>query len=103
MQQDDYVHGHLPGNDDRHSRRLRFCAYLSASTILGTVLWGGVFSLPILAQGENPIVVVSEAVGYREQIDDPMILATESDISLIQPAAGTAEGERDSSTLPYSD
>lgn len=101
MQQDDHVYDGMPSDDDRRSRRLRFCAFLSASTILGTVLWGGVFALPILVQGENPIIVVSEAVGYQEPIDDPMILATESDIRLIQPAAGRAEERQHSGALPY--
>ncbi len=75
---------------DPRARRFRLCAYMSTSIVVGTLLWRAVLSVPLVAQGVDPIVALSEAVGHENQIDHPMIVQSESYLRLIEPAAGLA-------------
>lgn len=88
MQDTDYRHEEVLDIHDQQPRRLKFYGNLGISIIVGSVFWAAVLALPVILQGENPITVVAQAVGYERPIDDPMIMVRESDLSLIEPAAG---------------
>ena len=77
---------------DRGSRPTVFLAYFALSLCVGVALWGAIFSVSLIKGGLEPVDVASLALGIEQQIDDPMIVGRESDIFLIEPAAGPANG-----------
>lgn len=91
MQDTDYRHEQVLDTHDHHPQRLRLYRNLGLSFIVGSAFWAAVLSLPIMLQGQNPVTVVAQAVGYERPIDVPMILTRESEFRLIQPAAGPEE------------
>ncbi len=88
MQDTSYHHPEIMHDRGQSARRTKFFGYLAASFIIGTVLWGAAFLMPITKQGMNPITMASQAIGYEQQIEDPMLVARESHLRLIEPAAG---------------
>ena len=79
-------------DSDRGPRQTVLSGYLALSLCAGIAVWGAIFSVSIVNSGLGPVDVVSAAFGIKQQIDDPMIVARESEIFLIEPAAGPAKG-----------
>ncbi len=77
---------------DRGARPTVFLAYFALSLCVGVALWGAIFSVSLIRGGLEPVDVASLALGFQRQIDDPMIVEHESDLFLIEPAAGPAHG-----------
>lgn len=74
--------------DNQMARRFRLCAYLSSSLVIGTLLWGAIFSLPLVTQGTNPVTVVSEGFDKGVRVT---LVHSESHLRFIEPAAGPAD------------
>ncbi len=69
-----------------------FLGYFALSLCVGVALWGAIFSVSLIKGGLEPVDVATLALGFERQIDDPMIVERESDLFLIEPAAGPAHG-----------
>ena len=78
--------------NDRRPRSTMLFGYLALSLCAGVTIWGVIFSVSIVNYGLAPGDTISAAFGIKQPIDDPMIVARESDLSLIEPAAGHAHG-----------
>lgn len=78
--------------NDRGPRSTMLFGYLALSLSTGIAVWGAIFSLSIVNHDLGPIDVASAAFGIKPQIDDPMILTRESEMFLVEPAAGHAHG-----------
>jgi len=78
--------------NDRRPRSTMLFGYLALSLCAGVAIWGAIFSVSIVNYGLEPGDTISAAFGIKQQIDDPMIVARESEIFLVEPAAGHAHG-----------
>ncbi len=76
----------------RGPRSTMLFGYLALSLSAGVAVWGAIFSVSIVNYGVGPVDVVSAAFGIQQQIDDPMIVARDSGLFLVEPAAGPAAG-----------
>lgn len=77
---------------DRRPRPTMLFGYVALSLSVGATVWGAIISLSVVNSDLEPADVVAAALGFERQIDDPMIVARDSDWSLIEPAAGPAKG-----------
>lgn len=69
-----------------------FFGYLASSLCAGAVIWGAVLSAPFINSRFSPVDIASAVFSAGQRDKDPMIIASDAELFLIEPAAGPAKG-----------